>query len=151
MKESKLLKIISYILIPFLVLIIGLSLFYEFGKKAFTDDFDEAKYFNSDTFLITYMNEISRKAEALIYYNSEFTSTIDNNIRICYLDTEDLTYNERNFSAYLKENYYLIKYKDLALTNVEFTTETDTIEEIKKYINNLENKICKYYKWKCRN
>ena len=27
-------------LIPFLILIIGLSLFYEFGKDAFTNDFD---------------------------------------------------------------------------------------------------------------
>lgn len=139
MKESKILKAISYILIPFLILIIGLSLFYEFGKDAFTNDFDEKEYFNSDTFLITYMSEISRKAESLIYYNSEFSSTMDNNIKICYRDTEDLTYNERNFSAYLKENYYLIQYKDLALTNVEFTTETDTIEKIKEYIKSSEN------------
>lgn len=139
MKESKTLKAISYILIPFLILIIGLSLFYEFGKDAFINDFDEKEYFNSDTFLITYMSEISRKAESLIYYNSEFSSTMDNNIKICYRDTEDLTYNERNFSAYLKENYYLIQYKDLALTNVEFTTETDTIEEIKEYIKSSEN------------
>ncbi len=139
MKESKFLKAISYILIPFLILIIGLSLFYEFGKDAFNDDLNEAEYFNSDTFLVTYMNEISRKAESLIYYNSEFTSTMDNNIRICYLDTENLTYNERNFYAYLKENYYLIQYKDLALTNVEFTTETDTIEEIQEYMSNIEN------------
>lgn len=139
MKESKFLKAISYILIPFLILIIGLSLFYEFGKEIFIDDFDEAEYFNSDSFLVTYMSEISRKAESLIYYNSEFSSTMDNNIRICYRDTEDLTYNERNFYAYLKENYYLIQYKDLALTNVEFTTETDTIEEIKEYIKSSEN------------
>lgn len=139
MKESKFLKSISYILIPFLILIIGISLFYEFGKEAFIDDFDEVEYFNSDTFLVTYMSEISRKAESLIYYNSEFSSTMDNNIRICYRDTEDLTYNDRNLFAYLKENYYLIKYKDLALTNVEFTTETDTIEEIKEYIKSSEN------------
>ena len=139
MKESKILKAISYILIPSLILILGLSLFYEFGKDAFIDEFDEAEYFNSDDFLVTYMSEISRKAESLIYYNSEFSSTMDNNIKICYRDTEDLTYNERNFSAYLKENYYLIQYKDLALTNVEFTTETDTIEKIKEYIKSSEN------------
>lgn len=139
MKESNFLKAISYILIPFLILIIGLSLFYEFGKEILIDDFDEAEYFNSDTFLVAYMDKISRSAESLIYYNKNFTSRMDNNIRICYIDTEDLTYNERNFYAYLKENYYLIQYKDLALTNVEFTTETDTIEEIKIYMNNLEN------------
>ena len=52
MKESKILKAISYILIPSLILILGLSLFYEFGKDAFIDEFDEAEYFNSDDFLI---------------------------------------------------------------------------------------------------
>ena len=139
MKESKFLKTISYILIPFLILILGLSLFYEFGKDAFIDDFDEAEYFNSDTFLTTYMYEISRNAESLIYYNKNFTNVMDNNIKICYRDREDLNVNERNFYGFVKENYFLIQYKDLALTNVEFTSETDTIEEIKTYINNIEN------------
>ena len=139
MKESKFLKTISYILIPFLILILGLSLFYEFGKDAFIDDFDEKEYFNSDVFLTTYMYEISRNAESLIYYNKYFTNVMDNNIKICYRDREDLNVNERNFYGFVKENYFLIQYKDLALTNVEFTSETDTIEEIKAYINNIEN------------
>ena len=139
MKESKTLKAISYILIPFLILIIGLSLFYEFGKDAFINDFDEKEYFNSDTFLTSYMYEISRNAESLIYYNDDFSSVMDNDIKICYRDRQSLTYNEKGFYAYLKENYFLIKYKDLALTNVEFTTETDTIDEIKTYIAKLEN------------
>ena len=130
MKESKFLKTISYILIPFLILILGLSLFYEFGKDAFIDDFDEKEYFNSDVFLTTYMYEISRNAESLIYYNKNFTNVMDNNIKICYRDRQDLNVNKRNFYGYVKENYFLIQYKDLALTNVEFTSETDTIEEI---------------------
>ncbi|MBR3832467.1 MAG: HAMP domain-containing histidine kinase [Mycoplasmataceae bacterium] len=139
MRESKFLKTISYILIPFLILIIGLSLFYEFGKDIFLDDFNEAEYFDSDTFLTTYMYEISKNAESLIYHNDNFTNTIDNDLKICYRDVEELTYNYINFESYLKENYFLIQYKDLAITNVEFTTETDTIEEIKAYINNVGN------------
>ena len=140
MRESKILKSISYILIPFLILIILLSLFYEFGKDIFIDDFKEEEYFNSDEFLVKYMNEISDAAEVLIYYNDKLQSIKNDDIEICYRgNSENWIYFNRNLEGYLKENYYLIKYKDLAITNVEFTTETDTIEEIKEYISNSEN------------
>ena len=139
MKESKILKAISYILIPFLILIIGFSLFYEFGKKAYGNEIDTSTYFKTDTFLNMYMSELSNEVQRLIYYNDSFNSINDGDLEICFVTGSSVhVFNDRQY--FLKDYYFLIEYKNLAITNVELTSKTDTLQGIKDFINNSTNK-----------
>jgi len=132
MRESKILKVISYILIPIFILIIALSLFYELAKEAYTSKEDYTAYFKSDAFLMEYMGMISDHARSLIYENRRFNSIYDGSIKICYNQDEYLYYRR------IKDYYYIILYKDLAITNVELTNNTGTVEGIKNYIINQD-------------
>ena len=67
LRKSKILKMISYLLIPFLILIISLSIFYEFGKNEYNKEIDTSTYFKTDTFLRMYMSELSGNVQRLIY------------------------------------------------------------------------------------
>ena len=72
MKESKILKILSYILIPILILIIVISVFYEIANKEIKE-FNESKtenFFESDTFLSIYMNRLANECNNLIHANN---------------------------------------------------------------------------------
>lgn len=135
MRKSKLLKMISYCLIPILVLIIGLSVFYEVLKERYNEKIDTSTYFKTDTFLKMYMGELSSEVQRLIYYNDQFNSVYDGNTRICYVEG-DCLHVLYNTYYNLKDYYFLIQYKDLVITNVELTTQTDNIESIKAFINN---------------
>ena len=135
MRKSKILKIISYSLIPILVLIIGLSVFYEFGKEVYNKDVDTSTYFKTDTFLNMYVDELSSEVQRLIYYNNMYNSIYDENIRICYVESDCMHVLYNNYYN-LKDYYFLIQYKDLAITNVELTSRTDNLESIKEFINN---------------
>lgn len=139
MRESKILKAISYCLIPVLVLIIGMSIFYEFGKEAYNNEIDTSTYFKTDSFLQMYMSELSGEAQRLIYHNDIFNSLYDGDIRICYVGG-DSYYPLYNNEYNLKNYYFLIQYKNLAITNVELTQLTDNIESIKTFINNNGSK-----------
>lgn len=139
MRESKILKIISYCLIPILILIISLSVFYEFGKEVYNEKIDTSIYFKTDTFLNMYMSDLSSNVQKLIYHNNMYNSIYDGNIRICYVEAEN-THFFHNNQYNLKDYYFLIQYKDLAITNVELTVQTDNIESIKTFINNSGKK-----------
>lgn len=140
MKKNKFLKIFSYILIPILLLIIIISLFYEIGKEVYKEQNNYIEYFKSDTFLDLYMNELQRNARRLIYNNENFKNVYDGNVKICYTE-EDQFQQIINKNMYnLKDYYFLIQYKDLALTNVELTSETNNIELIRGFIENGNKK-----------
>lgn len=132
MRESKILKGISYILIPVFILIIALSLFYELAKDAYTSKENYTAYFKSDNFLMEYMGMVSDHARSLIYENKRYNSIYDGSIKICYNQDEYLYYRR------IKDYYYIILYKDLAITNVELTNNTGTVEGIKNYIINQD-------------
>ena len=102
MRESKILKGISYILIPVFILIIALSLFYELAKDAYTSKENYTAYFKSDNFLMEYMGMVSDHARSLIYENKRYNSIYDGSIKICYNQDEYL-YNRR-----IKDYYYII-------------------------------------------
>ena len=139
MKESKFLKAISYILIPFLVLIIVLSVFYEFGKDIYGEKIDTSTYFKTDTFLNMYMSELSNEVQRLIYHNDSYNSLNDGNIDICFAPGTSI-HIFNNKQHILKDYYFLIEYKDLAITNVELTSKTNNVQAIKDFINNNSNK-----------
>lgn len=138
MRKSKILKAISYCLIPILVLIIGLSVFYELLKERYNEEIDTSTYFKTDTFLRIYMSDLSTEVQRLIYHNDKFNSIYDGNIRICYVDGNSFHFFYNN-QYNLKDYYFLIQYKELAITNVELTNQTDNIESIKAFINNNNN------------
>lgn len=134
MKESKILKILCYIIIPILFLNIILSLFYQLSKDSFNKESKYDKnYFQSDSFLHSYMQRLASEANNLIFRNNEYNSILDGEYKICYTDSE--IYLDNGY-ANLKDFYYLIIYKNISITNVELTTETNKIENIKEYISN---------------
>lgn len=136
MKNSKILRLLCYILIPILVAILLISFVYTYLKERnqAQAEFYENNYFDSDYFLVQYMFEVGNAAQELIYNNKNYTHSYDGDIKICYSSQNPYTEVE------IQELYYLITYKELAITNVELTTDTNTIEGIKNYIASLDGK-----------
>ena len=131
MRRSEILKIISYILIPILIIALGLSIFsIEIEGNLY---YNKEKYFNSEIFVSSYMNYLANEASHLIHDNNVFSVLQDGETEIHYSLDNEQYYND------VKNRYFLIIYKNKALTNVELTSETDTIDSIKQYIENNEN------------
>lgn len=135
MKESKILKITSYILIPILVAVMILSILSNYLKNNESIYQNEKEYFLTDDFVSRYMNILSNYANDLIYHNDEFPVCYDGETQISYVD--DTYYYDRNIE--IQDCYVLVRYKNKALTNVELTSETNTIEKILAYIAQNEN------------
>lgn len=128
--NSKVLRIVSYILIPILFLGIFIPSTYYMIK---TDDKENLieNHFNSESFSLNYMYELREEARNLIYNKDYYYVRQDQNITIRY------TAKEKNYN--IGEYYFLIIYKDIAYTNVNNTEDTNTIEKIKNYINNFSD------------
>lgn len=141
MRENKLLRLICYIFIPILILIMCVSMLYMASKEELmVEDKYDSSFFESDDFLQAYMYRLSRESEYLIYHHEDLNSINDGEIRICYKNGgADYFYNIKDF-------YYIILYNNIALTNVELTTETNTVEKIKTHIKGLNNKNAKILK-----
>ncbi len=128
MKESKLLKCISYLLVPILVAMIGISMLSNYVQNNENVYSNESEYFRTDGFVSRYMNILSNFADRLIYQNDTLPTCYDGEIQICYLD------NKRYGNVEFENCYVLILYQNKAITNVELTSNTDTIEKILTYI-----------------
>lgn len=126
MRDSRILKIISYITMPMLIAALIISIMYISIEES--NYFNEEKYYISEDFAIEYMNNIERASRSLIYNKDEFESVKDGNTEIFY---SDYIYRYNNNAD---EALILIIYKDKALTNINLTSETDTIEKIKTHI-----------------
>lgn len=132
MKQSKILKILSYIAIPILVMSLMLSIFYIIMKE--NNYYNKEQYFSSDEFVSAYMGYLSEKTYDLIHDKNTFYSTQDGDMKIQY------TSDEQNYYDDLKNRYFLIIYKNKALTNVPVNEQTTlTIEGIKTYIQENKN------------
>lgn len=138
MRNSKVLKGICYILIPFLVLAITLPMMYETSKEELLRSKKEENinYFETDSFLSRYMSKLSHKSKKLIFDNATYKTITDAEYRICYDENND--YEDEYYK--IKDYYYLIMYKNLALTNVELTTNTSTLNGIKDFISAQDTK-----------
>lgn len=128
MRNSKFLKGFCYFLIPILILILIVSVVFEFAKTSY---YDEKEYFSSSDFLDNYMYTLNDAARNLIFRNERYNQVIDpqTNYKICYEDYANNT---------ISDFYYLVLYRNIALTNIELTTNTNTIEGIRNYIESLE-------------
>lgn len=131
MKESKVLKAISYILLMISISTLLISIFMTSIKE--NDHYDKDKYFNSNTFASTYIGYLGNDVYDLIHNNNTYQSILDGDTEIYY------SIRTRDYYSYIKDRYFLIIYKNKALTNVELTNTTNTIEGIKLYIKNNEN------------
>lgn len=131
MKQSKILKAISYISMPILITALVLSIFSIIMKE--DDYYNEEQYFSSEMFVSSYMGYLSEEIYDLIHNRNSYYSVQDGNIEIHY------TSSERNYYDDIKNRYILIIYKNKALTNVELTVQTNTIESIKAYIEQNQN------------
>jgi signal transduction histidine kinase len=132
-------EILSYILIPILLAIFILSITYSYQATYY------GKYFeplnserNSANFVACFMEEIATYAHSLIY-NTNLTNKLkDGDNTIFYADG----YVGINCDK-VKNMYVLISYKDKYITNVELTSDTNTVEGIQKFI---EEKDSKHFK-----
>ena len=84
MKNSKILRLLCYILIPILVAILLISVVYTYLKdrNQAQAEFYENNYFNSDYFLVQYMFEVGNAAQELIYNNKIYTHSYQAKILI---------------------------------------------------------------------
>ncbi len=139
MKENKVLKIISYILLPIFIGIIIISILYSFAKDSYIKNTDE--YFETTSFSEDYIRLLSMLARETIYTDSEYAYIDDNGYRVYYVNLDNYNYNVR-----LKDNYVLVIYNDKAITNVN-NQDITTIEEIKQYIQEQNRRKSKCYKW----
>ena len=131
MKESKILKLISYIALTVLISLLILSIFIISAKgKPY---YDEEKYFKTENFAQTYISYLYEPVYHLIHYNDSFYGIKDGEIEIHYSDDFENSYLD------MKNRFFLIIYQDIALTNVELTNTTNTIQGIKQYIENNVN------------
>ena len=129
MKKDLILKSICYILIPIFIIAIIISVCSIAIQH--NDNFNEDQYYQTTGFVAVYMNDISDACEDLIYNNEQYYNIQDGDITIYFTRVQDYYSNVKDFN-------YLIIYKNKALTNVELTDNTKTIEGIQKYINEKE-------------
>lgn len=134
MKESRILKVISYLLIPIIVAVMFLSLLSNYIQNSENMFMNEKDYFTTNRFVSRYFDVISIFSNNLIYRNEDYSICYDGEIQISYMGDAYQYYHSD-----IEDLYILIQYKDKALTNVELTAETDTIEKIKYYIAHQEN------------
>jgi len=133
LKESKLLKIICYILIPIIVAVMILSFMSYYVQNYADDRTNEKEYFATDRFVARYMNTLSHFANRLIYQNEAYPTCYDGEIQISYLSDYEI------YESGIEDCYALIVYQNKAFTNVELTAETNTIAKIQQFISQNEN------------
>lgn len=132
MKQNKILKILSYIILSISIATMILSAI-SFGFKNSTR-YDKDTYFSSETFAYDYIRTITNIANRLIYNNSNYPSTKDGEIEIYYLKNyyseNGYIVNEYFNSSEVAEINFLVIYNNKAITNVN----SNSIEDIKHVI-----------------
>lgn len=155
-KNSNILKAICYSLIPVLVFIIIINAISLVFYTTYEEDFSEKYkgYQNTDRFANDYLSQITRaihiaeNEKKYIQTNSKVKIEVSDNSES--YDTMELTGKEYSSNNGIQYNFYTITRYDVLLispdgyitTNVERTTKTDTLEEVKQYISS------KPYYWK---
>ena len=131
MKESKILKALSYVALIVLISILILSIVTISLKENYY--YEKEEYFASERVVERYISYLGSAIYELIHNNDMYNSIQDGDIEIHYLS------NHTDYGIYIKDRYYLIIYQNKALTNVELTNTTQTIESIKAFIKSNEN------------
>ena len=130
MKESKILKAISYLGLLVFISTLIISIFTISSKE--NPYHSKEEYFKSETFVANYMSYLYDAIYDLIHNNDSIYSINDGKIEIHYTQYT-------NYYSDVKNRYFLIIYQNKALTNVELTNTTNTLAGIKNYIESHEN------------
>lgn len=128
MKKETIAKGISFICIPIFIIIVVLSLFAVYVKNG--TEYNEDKYYSSNSFIRSYMTDLSNICNDLIYNNEEYFNSNDGENKIYYT-------NRQSYSTNIQDFKYIIIYNNKAITNIEISEELKTIDGIKEYIKNL--------------
>ena len=75
MKKETIVKGISFICIPIFIIIVVLSLFAVYVKNG--TEYNEDKYYSSNSFIRSYMTDLSNICNDLIYKNEEYYNSND--------------------------------------------------------------------------
>lgn len=126
MKRSGILKSISYLSLIVLTSILILSIWSISVKE--NPYYNEEQFFKSDILAQSYMSYLESATRELIHNNESLYSIQDGEMEIHY------SIAQYNYQYDMKDRYFLIIYKNKALTNVELTNTTCTIDSIKSYI-----------------
>ena len=128
MKKETIVKGISFICIPIFIIMVVLSLFAVYVKNG--TEYNEDKYYASNSFIRSYMTDLSNICNDLIYNNEEYFNSNDGENKIYYT-------NRQSYSTNIQDFKYIIIYNNKAITNIEISEELKTIDSIKEYIKNL--------------
>ena len=128
MKKETIVKGISFICIPIFIIMVVLSLFAVYVKNG--NEYNEDKYYSSNSFIRSYMTDLSNICNDLIYNNEEYFNSNDGENKIYYT-------NRQSYSTNIQDFKYIIIYNNKAITNIEISEELKTIDGIKEYIKNL--------------
>lgn len=124
MRENKILRAVSYILLPILVGIVIISLLYTGLKESYSDLLDSS-YFDTEDFTSEYMSYLANKTGSLIF--TKHSNEVDGENRILY--------DYSNSNRTVKDSYFIIKYKNKFITNV---LNYYTVADIMKFIEEQE-------------
>lgn len=146
-QSSVILKILSYVLVPILVLNILVHSFVLLYYHDFKEEIDNhVTYFETERFardFLRYIYNFTRdnQYDEKININEDVNNTDDlieiANIELSQtkkLKEEEIIY--KNYTSNFKYDFLVILENGKAYTNIEKTVYTDTIEELKAYINN---------------
>lgn len=128
MKDNRILKILSYILVAIFIPILILSITYLSYKESRTYLSGNVEIEENNRLVSVMMNELSTYARLLIHNETSYTQVQDGNTTIFYKENPNEYNNIQNLYVY-------IKYQDKVITNAELTSETNTEQGIKDFIN----------------
>ena len=129
MKKSTIFKAISFVCIPICIIAVVLSMFAAYVKNG--TNYNENKYYASNSFVTSYMEDLSYVCDDLIYRNENYYHISDGDNAIYYTSRQSYNSNVKDFK-------YLVIYNNKAITNIEISKNLSTIESIKEYIENLQ-------------
>ena len=138
MKESKVLKWLSYIIIPIAFAILIIALFYSANIYSYEDQIDEI-YFQSDVFNEDFMFSLKQTISSLIHSETisyEIADSIGNTYRV-------RNYNNGYLVSDVKSYKYVIVYtpRNKIITNV--SRSVGNLEELTDYVINSKGKKVK--------
>lgn len=135
MKKRTILNLITYIIIAISVAILIFSATFCCYKQLNDTKNGNIDVQNEDKFVSVFMSEVSSYTRALIYHESFYNQVEDNNTTIFYKE-------KNNYYNSIENLKLFISYKDKVITNVELTSETNTVQGIKNFINSQDlNKL----------
>lgn len=132
-QNSKILKTISYGIIPIFVLIIIVHIFsLSYYEEYQEENSNRSSYFETERFAYNYFSALNRAVDSQKSDGQYITETTREDIET----EENIQYYGLRYNRLY--DILIINKNGIAYTNIDKTTKTDSIEKIKKYIEDRE-------------